>query len=252
MDLVSLNFEILSAKKVFCCVCSPVVMPIVLNSNMAHKATAQEVALRSVRKMLASGKLKPGQQIIQDALASRIGVSRVPVREALKTLQAEGRVVHDPHRGYFVAELNADDLAEIYHLRAILEDEALRVGIPNATAADVATVKGFREEGLAAAVKGDVTQMALFNRKFHMAIYRLCQNNRLISMIENLWDSLDAYRVLFLTDSSNRDRTSDEHARMIQALKQKDVKESLKLQVLHREHALKAIKVQLAASNKTD
>jgi len=219
---------------------------------MAKKATSQDTALKSVRKMLALGKLKPGQQIIQDALASRLGMSRVPVREALKTLQAEGRVIHDPHRGYFVAELNSADLAEIYHLRAILEDEALRIGIPKVTTADVAAIKGFHEESLAAAAKGDLPQMATLNRKFHMAIYRLCNEERLINIIENLWDSLDAYRVLFLTDSSNRERTNEEHARLVQAVKQKDVKEALKIQSAHRNHALKAINHLLSAFSETD
>jgi DNA-binding GntR family transcriptional regulator len=219
---------------------------------MPKKATAQETALKSVRKMLASGKLKPGQQIIQDALASRLGVSRVPVREALKTLQAEGRVIHDPHRGYFVASLSVEDLTEIYHLRSILEDEALRVGIPNVSPADIAAIKGFHEEGIVATNKGDINQMAALNRKFHMAIYRLCNQERLITMIENLWDSLDAYRVLFLSDLSNCDRTNEDHARMIQLLKQKDVKESLKIQAVHLNHALKAIKAQLITNSETD
>jgi DNA-binding GntR family transcriptional regulator len=219
---------------------------------MPKKATAQETALKSVRKMLASGKLKPGQQIIQDALASRLGVSRVPVREALKTLQAEGRVIHDPHRGYFVASLSVEDLTEIYHLRSILEDEALRVGIPNVSPADIAAIKGFHEEGIVATNKGDINQMAALNRKFHMAIYRLCKQERLITMIENLWDSLDAYRVLFLSDLSNCDRTNKDHARMIQLLKQKDVKESLKIQAAHLNHALKAITAQLITNSETD
>lgn len=218
---------------------------------MAKKATAQEVALKSVRKMLASGKLKPGQQIIQDALASRLSVSRVPVREALKTLQAEGRVIHDPHRGYFVAELNAEDLAEIYHLRAILEDEALRLGVPKATASDVARIKSIHEEGIAAQ-RADVTHMAALNRKFHLAIYRLCDQERLITMIENLWDSVDAYRALFLNDSTNRSRTNEDHGRLIQAVKQKDVKEALKIQGVHREHALSAIKHLLSAFGEAD
>jgi DNA-binding GntR family transcriptional regulator len=219
---------------------------------VTKKATAQDTALKSVRKLLASGKLKPGQQIIQDALASRLGVSRVPVREALKTLQAEGRVIHDPHRGYFVAELNSEDLAEIYHLRAILEDEALRIGIPKATNADVTAIQGFNEDSIVAGLKGDLPQMATLNRKFHMTIYRLCDEVRLINLIENLWDSLDAYRVLFLTDSSNRERTNDEHARLIQAVKQKDVKESLKIQSAHRDHALNAINHLLNAFVETD
>ena len=219
---------------------------------MPKRATAQESVLKSLRKMLATSRLKPGQQIIQDALAARLGVSRVPVREALKVLQAEGRVIHDPHRGYFVSELDVDDLAEIYHLRAILEDEALKVGVPNATSADVAAIKAIHDESVQASRKADITQIAVLNRKFHLAIYRLSKQERLISVIENLWDSIDAYRVLFLNESENRDRTNDDHARMVQALKQKDVKEALKIQASHRDHALKAITAQLNAYDESN
>jgi len=213
---------------------------------MPKKATAQDTVLKSLRKMLASGRLKPGQQIIQDALATRLDVSRVPVREALRILQAEGRVIHDPHRGYFVAELDTSDLEEIYALRAILEDAALRAGVPKATAKEIASIKQYHDESLVASNKGDVIAMATFNRKFHLAIFRLCGQERLISMIENLWDSLDAYRVLFLGDEDNRTSTNEEHGKMLLALKQKDVKESIRLQAVHREHALAGIFVQIA------
>lgn len=216
---------------------------------MPKRATAQESVLKSLRKMLATSRLKPGQQIIQDALAARLGVSRVPVREALKVLQAEGRVIHDPHRGYFVSELNIEDLAEIYHLRALLEDEALKLGVPNASASDVAAIKAIHEEGILASRKGDITQMAFLNRKFHLAIYQLSKQERLITLIENLWDSIDAYRYLFLNDSGNRNRTNEDHARMVQAIKQKDVKAALKIQASHREHAVKAINAQLNSCN---
>lgn len=219
---------------------------------MPKKATAQEAVLKSLRKMLASGRLKPGQQIIQDALASRLNVSRVPVREALKVLQAEGRVIHDPHRGYFVSSLNVDDLQEIYELRGMLEDEAIRIGVPKVTAKDIALIKSFHEEGIAASIKGDVTQMATQNRKFHMAVFNLSQQQRLIAMIENLWDSLDAYRVLFLNDSDNRERTNDDHARIIAVVKQKDVKEALKIQASHREHALTLILKQLSTRSESN
>jgi len=212
---------------------------------MPRIATSQDTVLKSLRKMLASGRLKPGQQIIQDALASRLGVSRVPVREALKVLQAEGRVIHELHRGYFVAALDVEDLTEIYRLRTILEDEALRIGIPKVTAKDVAQIKALHQECLALGQRGEVTNMAAHNRKFHIAIFRLCGQERLISMIENLWDSLDAYRVIFLNSPENRKRTSDDHARIVTAVAAKDLRESLRLHAAHNEHALKALRKQL-------
>lgn len=213
---------------------------------MPKRATAQESALKSLRKMLASGKLSPGQQIIQDALASRLSVSRVPVREALKVLQAEGRVVHDPHRGYFVAELNQADLEEIYQLRALLEGQALAIGVPKVTAKDLKVIKQYLDEGNAATYKGDIISMSSANRKFHLAIFQLCKQERLIGMIEQLWDSLDAYRAVYLGVETNRSTTTSEHTKMFQALKNKDVKTSIKLQQEHREHALAGILKQLS------
>ena len=214
---------------------------------MPKKATAQESVLKSLRKMLASGRLAPGQQIIQESIASRFSVSRVPVREALKILQAEGRIVHDPHRGYFVSSLDQADLEEIYEVRALLEDAALAIGVPKVTVKQIAVIKQHHDEGLAAANRGDVIAMSTANRKFHLAIFQLCGQARLISMIEQLWDSLDAYRAVFLGDSANRSSTSSEHSKMLQAVKNKDAKESIKLQASHRDHALKGILKQIAA-----
>ena len=89
---------------------------------MSESITAQEGVLRELRLQIASGKLKPGQQVIQDSLAASLGVSRVPLREALKVLEGEGQVTYHPHRGYFVADLSVADLVEVYRIRSILED----------------------------------------------------------------------------------------------------------------------------------
>ena len=86
--------------------------------------------MAELRLAIASGDLRPGEQVLQDALAERFGVSRVPLREALKILEGEGQVVYRPHRGYFVAELDLDDLREVYRIRDLLESEAVRVAVP--------------------------------------------------------------------------------------------------------------------------
>jgi len=83
--------------------------------------TAQEAVLAELRRFITTGRLRPGQQIVQDALAVQLGVSRVPLREALKILEGEGQVTYVAHRGYFVTELSLSDLLEVYRIREILE-----------------------------------------------------------------------------------------------------------------------------------
>src|SRR5438093_12123886 len=83
--------------------------------------TTQQFVLGELRRAITSGQLRPGTPIRQEALSEQLGVSRVPLREALKTLEAEALVVHEVHRGYFVAELSLEDLREVYRIREILK-----------------------------------------------------------------------------------------------------------------------------------
>ena len=109
----------------------------------AKPRTTQEEVLALLRVEILSGSLQPGQQIVQDLLAEKFGVSRVPLREALKILEGEGQVTHHRHRGYFVAELSINDLHEVYRLRAILEREAVTAAVSNITDRDLIAISGF-------------------------------------------------------------------------------------------------------------
>ena len=102
--------------------------------------------LAALRRALVSGELAPGEQVRQESLAERFGVSRVPLREALKILEGEGRVVYLPHRGYFVAELSLDDLLEVYRMRELLEAEAVMVAVPRLGASDLAAISAACED----------------------------------------------------------------------------------------------------------
>ena len=92
-----------------------------MTTAFVRPPTAQEAVLAEIRRLIVSGELAPGAPVRQEAVAERLGVSRVPVREALKVLEGEGHVVYAAHRGYVVAELSVDDLTEVYRLRELLE-----------------------------------------------------------------------------------------------------------------------------------
>ena len=112
----------------------------IVTDTFRRPPTAQEAVLTELRRAIVTGELRPGEQVRQDALAEQFGVSRVPLREALKILEGEGQVTYLPHRGYFVAELDVADLREVYRLRDLLETEAVRAAVPRLTDADVAEI----------------------------------------------------------------------------------------------------------------
>jgi DNA-binding GntR family transcriptional regulator len=102
--------------------------------------------LAALRELIGTGQLGPGQQIVQETLSATLGVSRVPIREALRVLEGEGQVVHFPNRGYFVADLSVEDLKEVYRIRALLEDEALRAAVPLLTDDDLDYIENILEK----------------------------------------------------------------------------------------------------------
>ncbi|XUM01640.1 GntR family transcriptional regulator [Streptomyces venezuelae ATCC 10712] len=162
--------------------------------------TAQQFVLEELRRAITSGELGPGGPIRQEALAARFEVSRVPLREALKALEAEGLVVHHVHRGYFVAELSLGDLEEIYRIRELLETEAVRTAVRQLPEDAIEALEEIQEEVERAAGAGDVTAMAAANRRFHFTLIEASGMPRLVRLITTLWDSTDAYRSLYYTD----------------------------------------------------
>lgn len=209
--------------------------------NEVTNSTAQEGVLKALRLMIASGELRPGQQVVQDSLAQSLGVSRVPLREALKVLEGEGQVTYHPHRGYFVANLSVTDLVEVYRIRAILEDEALRVGIPQITDEQLTHIETLAAQVREASHAQDVAQISAANRSFHFAVFEVSNLPRLMRLIRNLWDATDAYRAVFFASHPNREHMNDEHDALLRALRNRDVAAAIAAQHAHREGSVTAV-----------
>ncbi len=210
-----------------------------------RRVTTQDIVLRALRTDLLTGELGPGDQIVQESLAERYGVSRVPLREALKTLESEGQVVYFPHRGYFVAELSVDDLLEVYRLRELLEAEALRHAVPGLSDADVAAVADLMADIDLAAGDEDVLAMTAANRRFHFAIFDAAGLPRLSRLLNQLWDATDAYRALYFQERVNRDRVGEEHTEMLAALRARDADGLITLHKEHRDHSVGTVRTIL-------
>ncbi|MFR9777039.1 GntR family transcriptional regulator [Micromonospora sp. MS34] len=209
--------------------------------------TAQEAVLAELRRFIATGRLRPGEQIVQDALALELGVSRVPLREALKILEGEGQVTYVAHRGYFVTRLSLADLLEVYRIREILEAEAVRVAVPQMTTEDVQRLEEAEREVQAAAEVVDVVAMTQANRRFHFSLIEACGLPRLVRIIRLLWDATEVYRSVYYTEPHNRALVEAEHRSLVAAVKAGDVEQALHMLDEHRRHAIAALRPVLEA-----
>ncbi|GAA4078375.1 GntR family transcriptional regulator [Actinomadura miaoliensis] len=209
-----------------------------MDTGRGRPPTAQQFVLGELRRAITTGRLRPGAPIRQDALAEELGVSRVPLREALKTLQGEGLVSYRAHRGYFVEELSLDDLREVYRIRELLEAEAVRQAVAHLTDDDLDVLEKAQREVERASAAADVLDMAAANRTFHMTLYECARMPRLTRMIASLWDATDAYRSIYYGDDHNRRRVIDEHRAALDALRARDPDRAIDILDVHRAHAV--------------
>lgn len=214
-------------------------------SGSVKPPTAQQAVLAELRGFLTAGKLRPGEQIRQDALAEELGVSRVPLREALKILEGEGQVTYAAHRGYFVAELSLADLLEVYRIRALLEPEAVREALPRLTAEDVTRVLDAHHDVERASAVGDLAAMTEANRRFHFALMDPCGLPRLVRFVRLLWDATDAYRSLYYNLAEHRSTVVHQHEQAVAAIRTGDADTLVKVLDEHRENAVAALRTLL-------
>ncbi len=218
-----------------------------MSATFEKPPTAQEAVLAELRRLIATGRLRPGEQVVQDALALELGVSRVPLREALKILEGEGQVTYLPHRGYFVARLSLSDLVEVYRIRELLEPEAVRAAMAALTTGDRERIAEAEEAVRAAAEALDVTAMAQANRRLHFALFDACPLTRLVRIIGLLWDATEVYRSVYFSEPGNRRLVEEEHRELVAAVLAGDADRVLVVLDAHRRHAIAALRPVLEA-----
>lgn len=183
--------------------------------------TVQAYVTDNIRWAIIQGVFHPGQKLNQDDIARKFNSSRVPVREALRTLEAEGLVKFFPNRGAVVAQLCAEELEEIYSIRAILECMAGRLAAARIMDEQLARVCEIIEEMDRCREERD--RWLKLNNLFHLEIYRAAGRPRLLGFITELRNVTEPYVRRYIESSSDLRAASEEHARILDALKDKDV-----------------------------
>jgi len=175
-----------------------------------------------VREWIAAGQLRPGERLSEEELARRTGVSRTPVREALKRLEAEGFVQVIPYRGVVVAEPSADELADLCVVRDVLEALAARLAAQAASDMELIALEDLARAFEEAVEKGEVSAMVEANHAFHEAIWRASRNRVLAQQLRQLRDRIFTHQTTTLTLPQRRRAAREEHRAILEALKARD------------------------------
>lgn len=189
-------------------------------SIVRNRRTTPGMVADVLRDAIMHGVLKGGQPLRQDELAAQFGLSRIPVREALRQLEGEGLITVNPHRGAIVSQLSLGEIQEICDIRIALETMAIRLAIPHL---DDETL-GHAEAILVATDReADVLEhWSKNNWSFHSTLYLPAQRPRLLAMIKNLHDTVDRYLRLHVSMLNYKVKGQEEHWRLLDACRQRD------------------------------
>jgi DNA-binding GntR family transcriptional regulator len=187
---------------------------------------ASDVIREFIRNAIIDGSLDEGEPIRQDEVARIFNVSKIPVREALKRLEAEGFVEFQRNRGAVVTSLTEPEVAQIFEVRALLESKAISLSIPNMTES---TLKRAEERSEAFARETDVARWSELNWQFHLSLYEDADRPFLIDLIRSIYDRIERYVRVLLSFSDATDVAVREHREMIELCRKGDVDRAAQL-----------------------
>jgi DNA-binding GntR family transcriptional regulator len=202
------------------------------------KLPAPELVREGLREAIMSGEFESGTLLRQDALAERFGTSRIPVREALQKLEAEGLVRIHPNRGAVVTHLSLEDVLELMDIRIALECRALVLAIPNMTEEDFAA---WEDDLRLYDQEEDPKKWARLNWKFHQSLYSACDRPRLIAMIEANVEQIGRFTSEQVSLTVGKRRPQEEHWNIIDACRQGNADKAAKLLQQHIQHTQKSL-----------
>ena len=207
----------------------------------------REVVCETLREAIRSGVLKPGERLMEIQLADELGVSRTPVREAMRKLELEGYVIMLPRRGNYVATISFRDINEVFEIRTTLD--ALASGL----AAERITEEELEQlERLLVSIGENIEtrnmkKVVEDDMEFHDILYKASRNQRLVGIISNLREQMTRFRSMSMSYPGRLKKTLEEHSRLVEAIAQRDVELAQKLAVEHMENSEQTLLIDMEA-----
>ena len=201
----------------------------------------RDVVFNTLRKAILTGELKPGERLMEIHLANRLGVSRTPIREAIRKLELEGLVIMIPRRGAEVAQITEKSLKDVLEVRRALDALCVELACERITEEGKVKLREACSEFEKATKTGEVTAIAKADVALHDIIVEATGNARLIQLINNLSEQMYRYRFEYIKDESRHEKLVEEHRMIYESIIEKDKEKAAKAAKLHIDNQEKSI-----------
>lgn len=213
-----------------------------LTLNMNAYLPLRDVVFHTLREAILKGELKPGERLMELQLAAKLGVSRTPIREAIRMLEQEGLAVTIPRKGAEVAKMTEKDMEDVLQVREALDELAATIACEQMTTEQLDALRNTMREFEEFTKTGNVKKIAEADVEFHDIIYQATGNPKLVNMLNNLREQMYRYRIEYLKDEKNYPMLIQEHSEIVEGLMAKDKAKVSAAMHRHVENQVVAVK----------
>lgn len=193
-----------------------------LRLNMNAYLPLRDVVFQTLREAILKGDLKPGERLMELQLASKLGVSRTPIREAIRMLEQEGLAVTIPRKGAEVAKMTEKNMEDVLQIREALDDLAVQAACDKMTEQQLVDLTLTMKNLENAIQAGNLNKIIEYDVEFHDIIYESTDNPKLVTILSNLREQIYRYRVEYLKEKDHYPMLVKEHEEIVEALKEKN------------------------------
>ncbi|WP_124067019.1 GntR family transcriptional regulator [Clostridium sp. E02] len=197
-----------------------------LKVNMNEYLPLRDVVFNTLRQAILKGELEPGERLMEIQLADRLGVSRTPIREAIRKLELEGLVLMIPRKGAEVAKISEKSLRDVLEVRRSLEELAIELACQRMTVEEVEELQAKQDLFSKAVLSGSSMEIAETDEAYHDIIYKGTCNEKLVQIINNLREQMYRYRLEYIKDEDKRQVLLLEHDNILKAVRNRKVEDA--------------------------
>ena len=218
--------------------------------NMDEYLPLRDVVFKTLRQAILKGELEPGERLMEIQLAERLGVSRTPIREAIRKLELEGLVIMIPRKGAEVADITEKSLRDVLEVRKALEELAVQLACEKITQEELEELEQAGENFKKVLNRSkDITEVAEADVRFHDVIYMATDNQKLIHLLNKLREQMYRYRVEYLKNPDVHEQLIQEHEEIVYHIKRREKAEATAVTCQHIDNQVSAVTDKIRTKN---